>query len=195
MSIARLYLVRHARPSASWGEEPDPALDATGREQAEAVARSLSQTLEPMPIYTSPLCRCRETANPLERLWQRPAEVLEQVAEIPSPPVDLRGRQKWLKETMLGTWRDLNRLAPPGSPDYLVWRQTLLSSLARMPRDSVIFSHFIAINVVVGAAQSRDEVVCFRPDHASVTCVEIENQSVRLLELGRQSDTAILARG
>ena len=193
--MARLYLIRHARPAANWGEEPDPGLGATGREQAEAVARSLWQTLEPMPIYTSPLCRCRETANPLERLWQRPAEVLEQVAEIPSPPVDLRGRQQWLKETMLGTWRDVNRLAPPGSPDYLAWRQTLLSSLARMPRDSVIFSHFIAINVVVGAAQSRDEVVCFRPDHASITCVEIENQSVRLLELGRQSNTTILERG
>lgn len=96
---------------------------------------------------------------------------------------------------MLGTWRDLNRLAPPGSPDYLAWRQMLLNSLARMPRDSVIFSHFIAINVVVGAAQSRDEVVCFRPDHASITRVETEDQRVRLLELGRESGTTILARG
>ena len=148
-----------------------------------------------MPIYTSPLRRCRETANPLARLWQRPAEVLEEVAEIPSPPVDLRTRQQWLKEAMLGTWRDVNRLAPPGSPDYVAWRQTLLTSLARMPRDCVVFSHFIAINVVVGAAQSRDEVVCFRPDHASVTCVEVVNESVRLLELGRQSDTVVLARG
>jgi len=148
-----------------------------------------------MPIYTSPLRRCRETAHPLERLWQSPAEVFEPVAELPSPPVDLRGRQQWLKQAMLGTWRDLNHFAPPGSPDYLAWRQTLLNSLAGMPRDSVVFSHFIAINVVVGAAQSRDEVVCFRPDHASITCVEMENGSVRLVELGRQSDTTVLARG
>ena len=162
--------------------------------EAEEVARSLSQTLPRMPIYTSPLLRCRQTAHPLERLWQQPAEILEAVAEIPSPPVDRPARQQWLEEVMLGTWQDMNGFAPPGSPDYLGWRQTLLSSLAHIPRDSVIFSHFIAINVVVGAAQSRDQVVCFRPDHASITCVEIENESLKLLELGRQRDTSVLAR-
>ena len=193
--MTRLYLIRHARPLANWGEEPDSALDAVGREQAKEVARSLSQTLPRMPIYTSPLRRCRETAHPLEQLWQQPAEVLEAIAEIPSPPVDRPARQKWLKEVLQGTWQDLNRSAPVGSPNYLAWREALLNALARIPRDSVIFSHFIAINVVVGAAQSRDQVVCFRPDHASVTCVEIENESVSLLELGRQSDTTVLARG
>ena len=95
--MARLYLVRHARPSANWGEEPDAGLDATGLEQAEAAARTLAQTLEPMPIYTSPLRRCRETARPLEQLWQQAAQVLEAVAEIPSPPVHLPDKQKWLK--------------------------------------------------------------------------------------------------
>lgn len=193
--MARLHLIRHARPSTSWGEEPDPALDAIGREQAETVARALSQTIERMPIYTSPLRRCRETAHPLERLWQLPAEVFEQVAEIPSPPVDRRGKQQWLKGALLGTWQDLNRSAPPGSPDYLAWRRALLSALARLPRDSVIFSHFIAINVLVGAAQSRDEVVCFWPDHASITCVEMESESVQLVQLGQESDTTVLTRG
>jgi broad specificity phosphatase PhoE len=193
--MARLYLIRHARPSTTWGEEPDPALDAIGRGQAEAAAQALSETLERMPIYTSPLRRCRETAHPLERLWQRKADVFEPIAEIPSPPVDRRLKQQWLKEAMLGTWQDLNRSAPPGSPDYLAWRQALLNALARMSGDSVIVTHFIAINVVVGTAQSRDDVVCFRPDHASVTCVEMANEGVRLLELGQQSDTTVLARG
>jgi broad specificity phosphatase PhoE len=193
--MARLYLIRHARPSTTWGEEPDPALDAIGREQAEAAADALSKTLERIPIYTSPLRRCRETAHPLELLWQRKADVFDPAAEIPSPPVDPRTKQQWLKAAMLGTWQDLNRCAPPGSPDYLAWRQALLDGLARMPGDAVIFTHFIAINVVVGTAQSRDDVVCFRPDHASVTCVQVENEGVRLLELGRQSDTAVLVRG
>ena len=79
---------------------------------------------------------------------------------------------------MQGTWRELNDLAPAGSPDYLAWRQTLLDSLARLPQDSVVFSHFIAINVAVAAAHARDDVVCFRPDHASITCVEAGNGSV-----------------
>lgn len=193
--MARLYLIRHARPAASWGEEPDPGLDAAGREQAEAAARMLAQALDRMPIYTSPLRRCRETAHPLERLWQRSAEALEPVAELPSPPLDLPTRQEWLKQVMRGTWRELTDCAPPGSPDYLAWRQTLLDSLARMSRDSVIFSHFIALNIVVGAAHSRQDVVCFRPDYASITCVEVVNDSLRVVELGRQADTTVLARG
>ncbi len=96
---------------------------------------------------------------------------------------------------MQGTWQDLNDLAPAGSPDYLAWRQTLLDSLHRLPEDSVVFSHFIAINVAVGAALSRDDVVCFSPDYASITCVETGNGRLRVVDLGRQADTAILSRG
>jgi len=193
--MPKLYLIRHARPAAGWGEDADPGLDATGEQQAEAASQILAQTLDRLPIYTSPLRRCRETARPLERLWQRSAEVLEPVAELPSPTLDLPARQQWLRQAMQGTWRELNDLAPAGSPDYIAWRQTLLDSLTRLPEDSVVFSHFIAINVAVAAAHSREDVVCFRPDHASITCVEAGNGGLRLVELGREADTMVLARG
>jgi len=193
--MPKLYLIRHARPVAGWGEDADPGLDATGEQQAEAASQILAQTLDRLPIYTSPLRRCRETARPLERLWQRSAEVLEPVAELPSPTLDLPARQQWLRQAMQGTWRELNDLAPAGSPDYIAWRQTLLDSLTRLPEDSVVFSHFIAINVAVAAAHSREDVVCFRPDHASITCVEAGNGGLRLVELGREADTMVLARG
>ena len=192
--MPKLYLIRHARPAAGWGEDADPGLDAVGQQQAEAVARTLAQTLDRMPIYTSPLRRCRETARPLERLWWQSAEVFEPVAELPSPSLDLRARQQWLWHAMQGTWRELNDLAPAGSPDYLAWRQTLLDALARLPQDSVVFTHFIAINVAVASEHSREDVVCFRPDHGSITCVEAGNGSLRLVELGRQADTTVLAR-
>jgi broad specificity phosphatase PhoE len=190
----KLYLIRHARPANSWGEDADPGLDAAGQEQAEAAARTLVQTLDRVPIYTSPLRRCRETARPLERLWQRSAEVLEPVAELPSPPLDLRTRQQWLRQAIGGTWRELSELAPPGSPDYLAWRQTLLDSLAHLPHDCVVFTHFIAINVAVAAAHSREDVVCFQPDHASITRVEVHSGILRLVELGREANTTVLPR-
>lgn len=193
--MPKLYLIRHARPAAGWGEEEDPSLDATGQQQAEAAARTLARTLDCMPIYTSPLRRCRETARPLERLWRRSAQVFEPVAELPSPPVPPRARQQWLRRVMQGKWPELNDLVPAGSPDYLAWRQTLLDSLDRLPQNSVVFTHFIAINVAVAAALSREDVVCFWPDHASITCVEAGNGSLRLVDLGRQADTTILARG
>ena len=192
--MPKLYLVRHARPAASWGEEDDPGLDPTGHQQAEAAARALAATLVHMPIYTSPLRRCRETALPLERLWHQTAEVFEPVAELPSPALDLQARQRWLQQAMRGTWRELNDLAPAGSADYLAWRKTLLDAIVSLPHDSVVFTHFIAINVAVAAAYSREDVVCFRPDHASITCVESENTLLRLVELGREADTTVLAR-
>jgi broad specificity phosphatase PhoE len=193
--MTNLYLIRHARPAAGWGEDPDPGLDATGQQQAEAAAEMLAQTLQRMPIYTSPLRRCRETARPLEQLWQRSAEVFEPVSELPSPPLDLSARQRWLRDAMQGTWNELNDLSPAGSPDYLAWRQTLLDSLVRLQRDTVIFTHFIAINVAVAAASTSEDVVCFRPDYASITWVEAKSGRLSVIELGRQADTTVLARG
>jgi broad specificity phosphatase PhoE len=193
--MAKLYLVRHAHPASGWGEHADPGLDATGRRQAEEAAAALARTLQPSPLYTSPLRRCRETAHPLERLWKRSAQVVEPVAELPSPALSLEDRQAWLRQTMRGSWQDLNHFAPAGSPDYLAWRQALLNSLDRLPENSVVFSHFVAINVAVGAALSRDDVVCFSPDYASITCVETRNGCLRVVDLGRQADTLILSRG
>jgi broad specificity phosphatase PhoE len=193
--MPKLYLIRHARPAAGWGEHADPGLDTIGERQAEEAAETLARALHRASIYTSPLRRCRETAYPLERRWGLSAQVLEPVAELPSPPLLLDARQQWLRQTMQGTWHDLNELSPTGWPDYLAWRQTLLDSLNHLQQDSVVFSHFIAINVAVGAALARDDVVCFRPDHASITCVETRNRRLRIVDLGRQADTMILSRG
>jgi broad specificity phosphatase PhoE len=192
--MRRLYLVRHARPAASWAEEADPGLDPTGIGQARAIAQQLADSLTRLRIYTSPLRRCRETAAPLEELWQRPASLMATVAEIPSPPGDLNARHAWLAAAMRGTWRELHEAASAGSIDYLQWRRGLIDALAAMSHDSVIFTHFIAINVAVGAANASDAVLCFRPDHASVTVLETDGRRLRLVELGRQADTSVLAR-
>src|SRR5262249_40395846 len=105
--MARLHLIRHARPAAGWGEHADPGFDVTGHRQADEACRPLARTLGRVPIYTSPLRRCRETARALERLWLRSAEVLEPVAELPSPPLPLQARQQWLRQVVRGTWQDL----------------------------------------------------------------------------------------
>lgn len=189
-----LHLIRHGKAAAGWDEAVDPGLDALGARQAEATARVLADTLQPMPLYTSPLRRCRETARPLERLWSRDATLFEAVAELPSPPLDLRARHAWLMASMQGTWRELQAHAPPGSPDYLAWRRSLLDALLGLPEDAVVFSHYIAINAVVGAARGSDAVVCFRPDHASITRVDVAAGGFRVVALGRESDTTVLVR-
>jgi broad specificity phosphatase PhoE len=190
--MAKLYLVRHGRPAAGWGEDLDPGLDENGLEQARSTARDIARRSAPMPVYTSPLRRCRETAAPLATLWNQSAIIMQAVAEIPAPPLDLSARRDWLTVATEGTWQDLNDTAPAGSIDYLAWRRDLVTSLTALPHDCVIFTHFIAINVAVGAAQGSLDVVCFRPDHASITILDTSGPRPLVSELGRQGQASFL---
>src|SRR4030095_8454403 len=181
-----------AKPAAAWGDDPDPGLDPLGVTQAAAVAQHLAKAATPAPIYSSPLRRCRETALPLCELWRREAAVLPSVAEIPSPPVDRAAKREWLTAAMTGTWSELQQIAPAGSIDYLDWRRSVVEALQALPHDCVVFTHYIAINVAAGAAQRREDVLCFRPDHASVTVIDADTHGLRLVELGKQAQTRVL---
>jgi broad specificity phosphatase PhoE len=192
--MPRLYLVRHAKPAAAWGDASDPGLDPLGATQAMAVARHLAQRIASAPVYTSPLRRCRETAQPLCDLWQCAAQLLPAVAEVPSPPLDSAARREWLAAAMRGTWRELQDRTPSAPIDYLHWRRSVVDALLALPHDCVICTHYIAINVAVGAAQERDEVICFRPDHASVTMFDTAAGRLQLVELGREAATDVLVR-
>jgi broad specificity phosphatase PhoE len=192
--MPKLYFIRHAKPAASWGEDPDPGLDATGLDQARAAATVMTRRAAALPILTSPMRRCRETSQPLEAAWNSAAVLFPAVAEIPSPPISLAERHKWLTDAMAGTWRRLQETAPPNSPDFLTWRADMLAAVLRIPEDAVIFSHFIAINAIVGAALGSDDVVCFRPDHASITVIDSDGGAIRIEERGREAVTSVLTR-
>lgn len=190
--MPRLYLIRHARPAAAWGEDPDPGLDALGRRQALAAAKTLADAIAHVPILSSPLRRCRETAAPLSELWRSVIRIFPAVAEIPSPPLDPGARRDWLTTAMQGTWTQLHEARSAGSINYLAWRSGVTDALSALPHDCVIYTHYIAINAAVGAATGSDRVVCFRPDHASVTIIDASREGMRLHALGREADTSVL---
>jgi len=178
--VKRFYLVRHGRAQAGFGESMDPALDAAGRAQAETVAQMLAP-LGPLPILSSPLRRAQETAAPLARLWNATPIIEHAVAEIPSPKgMTLEERVGWLRKLMAGSWRDVPR-------KLAEWRETCVATAAALPCDCVIFSHFIAINVLAGAATHDDRVVVFSPDNCSVTVFETDGTSLRLIEKGEEA--------
>ena len=181
--MATIYLVRHGKAAAGFDGHLNPGLDELGRLQAEAVAADLAN-LSPIPIYSSPLARARETAEPLARRWQQDILTEPRVAEIPSPTQDLTARTSWLREAMAGRWSDLG-------PELQQWRQDLLDCIGAMPGDCVVFCHYIAINVVVGAAQEDDQVVVFSPDNASVTTVRTVARGLQMVELGRTANTQV----
>lgn len=178
--MPRLYMVRHGKAAAGFGGAMDPGLDDLGHRQAAEVAGKLA-LLGPLPILTSPLKRTRETASPLALLWKREPAVEEAVAEIPSPEgMSLEQRASWLRALMGGSWRDANvRLGQ--------WRETAIAALAAQQEDTVIFSHYVAINVAAGAALGDDRIVVFSPDNCSVTVLETDGGKLSLVEKGREA--------
>ena len=182
--MTRLYLVRHGRAAAGWDTDPDPGLDEIGQRQAEAVAARLVQ-FGPLPILSSPLRRCQETAMPLAGNWGVEATVEPAVAEIPSPEgIAMADRIDWLRAAMHGTWADL------GSR-YVDYRDMVVSTLVATEADAVVFSHFVAINGAIGAATGDDRLVVRSLDNCSVTVVVVIDGVLHLVESGHEADTLI----
>lgn len=182
-----LYLVRHAKPASAYGDSVDPGLDDTGRTQAVLTAERLKALPNRLPVYTSPLRRCRETAQPLAEAWGIQAIVLPDVGEVPSPPLSLKERQEWLRKAMTSDWANLQASAPAGSPDYAGWRSSLVDAVSVIAGDAVIYSHFIAINAIIGAALQSEQVISFRPGHASVTTIEVSGGKITVKQLGDET--------
>ena len=183
--MATIYMVRHGKAAAGFGAHKDPGLDAVGRAQASDAARELAGTLErPVAVCTSPLARARETATPLVAMWDVEPAVETRIAEIPSPTDDLRQRAAWLREVMRGGWRDLE-------PPLIEWRQAMIDWALAQTQDVVAFSHFLAINVLAGAATGADELITFAPDNGSITRLVNARGKLQLIELGREARTRV----
>jgi broad specificity phosphatase PhoE len=182
--MSRIYLVRHGRAAAGWGSHVDPGLDDVGRTQAEAMASELASK-GPLPLIASPLRRTRETAAALERRWKMEARIEPRVGEIPSPVEDLAGRAEWLRGIMACRWPELEQ-------PLRRWRETVIEALQALREDTIVVSHYIAINVAVGNALGDSRVTCFRPDHCSCTVFDVADGRLALIELGAQGATRVL---
>lgn len=182
--MARIHLVRHGHAAARFDADRDPGLDDMGRVHAVQVAADLA-TKGPLPILVSPLRRCRETAEPLEALWSTTAEVDEAVAEVASPTDDLAERGVWLRRAMAGTWSELEE-------EPRRWRARLLDRLLAVSDDTVVVTHFIAINAVLGAANGDDRVVQASVGYGSCTVVETDGEGFDVVATGGEAPSEVL---
>ncbi|MFI4949415.1 MAG: histidine phosphatase family protein [Caulobacterales bacterium] len=189
--MARLYIIRHGKPAAVWGgDDDDPGLDETGRAQALAARDWLmAQPPEARPsnVVSSPLRRCRETAEPTAQAIGVAIEVDERVGEIPTPAaLDPAARGPWLRKSFAGTWAEIE-----GDLDYDAWRREITASLAARG-NTAVFSHYVATNAVVSQLLGEPKVLAFRPDHASITVLETDGTDLVLVEMGREAATGVL---
>lgn len=182
--MIRIHLVRHGRATAGWDVDPDPGLDELGARQADTAAATLAAGPRAV-LLSSPLRRCRETASPLAARWGAEVGIEPRVAEIPSPDgVPMGERVEWLRAAMRGTWADLG-------PRYTTFRDDIVTALTSLTEPTVVFSHFIAINAVIGAATGDDRLVIRSLDNASITVVEVGDGRIHLLSGGHEADTLI----
>lgn len=181
----RVTMVRHGQAEAGFSDDLDPGLSELGRQQAEAAADALAST-GPQPIVCSPLRRCRETAEALARRWGTEPVVDPAVGEIVSPAdaAGLDARGAWLRQAMQGSWAELGE-------EHRLWRRSVLDAVVGFEVDTVVHSHFVAINVVVGAATGDDRLVCFMPDNCSWSTFDVDGDNITVVELGRQATTEV----
>ena len=177
-----IYLIRHGEPAGAYGVHPDPGLTPLGVRQAHEAALSLA-TRGAKRAVTSPLARSRETAAQFEKLMETHARLEPGVGEIITPE-GVADRQAWLRGIMAGGWRDAgDRLE--------AWRSAVLAAVERLPDETAVFSHFMAINAVVGGLSGDDRVVVFRPGHASVTALTRVGGRLRVEQLGSEAATIV----
>jgi broad specificity phosphatase PhoE len=186
--VSRIYMVRHGRAAAGWNVDPDPGLDDVGRAQALKVATRLS-ALGPLPVVSSPLLRCQQTAFPLATAWKKDVRIESLVGEIPSPVgYALEDRVEWLRDAMAGTWE---QVAQSSGAHYRTYREDVAQFVQSLREDTVISSHFIAINAAIGAATNDDRVVIGHLDNCSVSVFEASDEGLSLVEMGGEADTLI----
>ena len=137
-----LIVARHGRtPANAAGQllgRRDPELDDLGRDQAAAIAMAVPRGAR---VISSPLLRCRQTADAIDAGHETDERLLEiHYGELEGTPVKDVAPETW------ANWREDNSWAPPGgeSHDQLaarVWE--LLDELAAeaAERDVVLVSH------------------------------------------------------
>ena len=154
----RVLPKRSTRASTLWAAQ-----------QASDAARRLFP-LGPLAVVTSPLQRARETSEPLAKLWQREAVIDPAVPEI---PITAGAGARRRAPTGCGdSW-----LAPgTATLELAKWREDLIAALTGFPEDTVVFSHYVAINVAVSAALRDARVTIFHPDNCSVTIFDADQQ-------------------
>jgi 2,3-bisphosphoglycerate-dependent phosphoglycerate mutase len=184
-----LLLIRHGLPlhvERADGEPADPPLSEVGRAQAERMARWLEHERIDR-LYSSPLRRAIETAEPLARLKCLEVEIDAGVAEYDRHESTYVPMER-LKEVDYERWQQLMRGdAIDGFDDFA---GTVIESLARIVADNpgrrvAVTCHGGVINIwsahAIGMAPPR---FFFNPDYTSINrfvCARSGQRTVRTL--------------
>ncbi len=182
--MGTIHVVRHGRTEANAGGlllgRADPSLDEVGRDQAQALAHSLGEGIdrERLVVVSSPLRRCRETADAFGATVVTDERWIElDYGEFDLVPAKDIPREVW------DEWRADVDFAPPGGESHrqLATRvsealQQLAEGPAAEPEATVIVvSHVSPIKAAMAWALGVGIEISWRSfvAQASVTSIGI----------------------
>ena len=181
-----IYLIRHGEAAQAWDEAPDPILSTNGIAQAQALAEQYLPMVSKgnFQLLSSPLARAQQTAIPFKEGLKIPVRINTNIAEIPSPGVALVDRRNWLKALFSKTISELE--AP-----QLEWRNNIIQGMESIEKDTLIFSHFMTINAIVGWITGDERVVSYYPNYCSITQIEKIGNQFFIRSLGKELSTVV----
>ena len=108
----------------------------------------------------------------------------ESFIEIPSPGRDMSERHSWWREMFS---KDVDRFEKPQAD----WRDKIINVTHSFESPTLIFSHFMVINVLVGYLQKSKKIVTFYPDNCSVTKMSLNHGILSLEEIGNNQESVV----
>jgi probable phosphoglycerate mutase len=197
---ATLVLLRHGetlltpekRFSGSGGS--DPMLSAVGRKQAEAVAASLAAHGTVHAIVSSPLLRCRETADAVARRLGLPVQVEEDLRETDFGAWEgltfAEVKQRYAED--LDDWLDSPDAAPTGGGEsFAVVATRVAAARDRLTgkyagKTVLVVTHVTPVKTLVRLALGAPPQALFRMELSAASLSAVAyyadgNASVRLL--------------
>jgi len=188
-----IYLIRHGEAIDGW-TSLDPKLSDKGKEQAKNLRPFIaSKKLKNIEVISSPLLRCIETCEIALNQYNDGIKIDQNFSELPSPVKDLNSRVDWLKKVLPLTWKELenDKESKLSDIDYSKWRKNIITKILSTKSETIIFTHFVVINCIVGSILGSNKVVNFYPNNCSITQIAIKNNKLEVIELGESQSTKV----
>ena len=185
MSDISITLIRHGEAAGSWSENLDPGLSVNGIDQAKSL--SLDNTNDYLKDYdfiSSPRLRAIETSHFLARKFNKKVKINDIFDEIPSEGIKLEDKIDWLKKISSMPFKDL-----PNS--VIDWQERIIKEILSFKQNSVIFSHFMVMNIVFGYINSSSKLLSFYPDYTSSIKVTLKDNEITSYQIDKEKKTKI----
>lgn len=200
---ANIYVIRHGSVTAQQHSAAglnhavlsDPGLSAEGQQQAIQSALHCMTLTPAIPILTSPLLRCQQSAAYLAAAWNTQCRIEPRVTEVPSPMTEAAIRSDWLIRMLPLTWQHMLQQGEQLNKAYPAqlqhWQLQLQQLMQECQQDVVIYSHFFVINRLLSVATRQDQVAACLPAPGSIFHFRRDGSSLHLVSKGAELSSTL----